>query len=197
MSVRRAPAQSIAFFIVLGVCLVAPAPSRSTSAGSSSTGAQAGSLIARRPRLPAHHHRRRPQHHLPGARNPAQRAARRVHQRRHARAEDAGRVDAAVPADAAEPRHSTRRSGRSSTAIDARGQRSPAGHHRAGAARRAAPAPSMRARSQRAGRPSARSCRSASTLARTRHHLPPRRVTYREQLTTPARRRGCSATRTS
>ena len=77
----------------------------------------AGRPARRRPaRLSPHHHRRRPQHHLPGARDPAQRAARGVHQRRDARAEDAGGVDEALPADPAESRRWTRRSARSSTA---------------------------------------------------------------------------------
>ena len=94
--------KSIAFFIVLGVCLVAGAVALNVG-WIIVNWREAGLLIARPARLPAHHHRRRAQHHLPGARNPPQRAARGVHQRRHPRAEDAGRVDEAVPADAAEP----------------------------------------------------------------------------------------------
>ena len=56
------------------------------------------------------------EHHLPGARDPAERAARLVHQRRHPRAEDAGGVDPALPADAAGARAGRGPSGASSTA---------------------------------------------------------------------------------
>ena len=64
--------------------------------------------------LPRHHRRRRPEHDLPGAGGAAQRAARHLHQRRDARAEDAGRVHPALSRDARAPRPRRTRSGASS-----------------------------------------------------------------------------------
>ena len=187
--------KSIAFFIVLGVCLVGGAVALNVG-WIILNWREAGLLIARHHRLSPHHHRRRAQHDLPGARDPAQRAARRVHQRRHPRAEDAGRVDEAVP----------RRRCRTAPVDEAQA----AGVLRRDAARTATGcwAPSSRCcgpaqlgaqaapREPDAGRPRRRRARSASTLARTRHHLPPDALTYRSATST-ARRSRCSATRTS
>ena len=94
---------------------------------------------SRRHLLPPHHRRAGPEHHLPRPRNPPERAARLLHQRRHPRAEDAGRLDPAVPADAADARAGRRQAARV-LSDHARGQRPAAAHHRSGAARRAAPA---------------------------------------------------------
>ncbi len=180
--------KSIAFFIVLGVCLVAGAVALNVG-WVILNWREAGLLIARPPRLSPHHHRRRAQHHLPGPRNPPQRAARRVHQRRHARAEDAGRVDEAVPPDAAEPR---RRRGQAAGVLSASmlqdsdrllgtiEQVLRAGQLGAQAA----------ARQPDAGRPRRRSCEECLALARTRHHLPPGRGDLRRVGTSTARRSG-------
>ena len=176
--------RSVIFFTVLGICLVAVAVTLNVS----------WIVLNWRPRragrsrhhlLPPDHRRHGAQHDLPGPRDPPQRAARRLHQRRHPRAEDAGRVDPAVPADAADAASSTRRSGASSTASCSRTatgccRRSsrccgPAAPGRAGAASRARASTS------------ATLAKDCVELARTRFHLDGRRADLRAARARPAR----------
>ena len=126
--------RSVIFFTVLGICLVALAVTLNVS-WVVLNWQQRRARGARRHLLPAHHRRDGAQHHLPGPRDPPERAARLVHQRRHPRAQDAGRLDPALPADAADPRA---RRGEAARVLPhhARGQRPAAAHDRAGAARR-------------------------------------------------------------
>ena len=162
------------------------ARSRSTSAGSSSAGAQAGLLVARPPRLsrsssPASSSTRSSWCARSGATSSTS-----VHQRRHARAEDAGRVDAAVPADAAD--RASRRGKRqefyrimledSDRLLSTIEQ-----VLRAGQLRRAAP-PQRAARRVDLGAIVA----ECVALARTRYHLPPEALTYRERRRAARRR---------
>ena len=69
----------------------------------------AAQLAHRHPAFSGHccwcddHRRRGPQHHLPGARNPPKRAARRLHQRGYARIENPGRLHPPVPCKPCKP----------------------------------------------------------------------------------------------
>ncbi len=95
--------RSVIFFTVLGVCLVAAAVTLNIGWVVLNWQRWRAGRPGHRPLHP-HHRRHGAQHHLPGAGDSAERAARFLHQRRHPRAEDARGVDSPVPADAAEPR---------------------------------------------------------------------------------------------
>ena len=152
--------RSVIFFSVLGICLV----DDRRHAERRLAGAQLEGRGPGGPRpdlLPRHHRRRRAQHHLSRPRDSTQRAARLVHQRRDARAEDAGGLDSPLSSDAAVARA---RRGKAPRVLSdhARGQRSTAAHDRSGAARRRdgiAPA----ANRPRAAEPRARSRANVSS----------------------------------
>ena len=87
---RRRTATTL--FVALCVVLVAAAVTLNIGWIIVNAPARAAARL-RHPRLRPHHRRHHCLHGVPRARDPPQRAARRVHQRRHARAEDADRVD--------------------------------------------------------------------------------------------------------
>ena len=122
--------RSVIFFTVLGICLVALAVTLNISWVVLNWDRGAAGRARHRPLHP-HHRRHGAEHDLPGAGDSPQRAARFVHQRRHPRAQDPGRVDSALSADAAEPRARRREAARV-LSHHAGGQRPAAADDRAG-----------------------------------------------------------------
>src|SRR5499427_6178047 len=96
--------------------------------------AAGGDAGLRRHLLRADHRGSGFEHHLPGARNPTQRTAQQLHQRRHARVEDPDRLDPPLPGDAADAAGGRGEAQRVLSG-HARRLRPPAPHRRTGAAR--------------------------------------------------------------
>ena len=161
--------RSVIFFTVLGVCLVALAVTLNVSWVVLNWRTRA----AARPRhrlLHPHHRRHGAQHHLSGARDPPERAARLVHQRRHPRAQDAGRVDPPLSADAADPRARRREAARV-LPDHAGGQRPPAAARSSRCCRPGSTGSRWR-RISRTRLDLGELSKECVELARTRFHLP-------------------------
>ena len=185
--------RSVIFFTVLGICLVVLAVTLNVSwivlNWRRGVLAILGVIF-----FLADHRRHRPQHDLPGARDPPQRAARLLHQRRHPRAEDAGRVDPPVPADAADARARRRQAARV-LPHHAGGQRPAAAHDRSGAARR-----QRRARGcggARARASTSRRSRASAWRSRGRGSTSSTEALAYDEVAPRSRTRSCSATPTS